>query len=222
MSSVEVPDIASETSDYSLRPTLTAIWGARPGIRGFLSSVDHKTIGIRYIVTAFVFLIIGGIEALIMRLQLAHSDLKLLSPEAYDQLFTTHGFTMIFLYAGPVLSGFSNYLFPLLLGSRDMAFPRLNALSYWVYVIAGIFFYVAFPLGISPDAGWFNYPPYSSGPVQRWPEHRFLSPGTDLPRYLHDGRGGQFRGNPDAHARARHVDQSFADPRVGHPHGIGR
>ena len=173
MSSVEVPDIASETSDYSLRPTLTAIWGARPGIRGFLSSVDHKTIGIRYIVTAFVFLIIGGIEALIMRLQLAHSDLKLLSPEAYDQLFTTHGFTMIFLYAGPVLSGFSNYLFPLLLGSRDMAFPRLNALSYWVYVIAGICFYVAFPLGISPDAGWFNYPPYSSGPYNAGPNIDF-------------------------------------------------
>ena len=112
---------------------LKAIWETRPGVRGVLCSVDHKRIGIRYIVTAFVFLVVGGIEALVMRLQLSHSDLKILSPEAYDQLFTMHGFTMIFLYAGPVLSGFSNYLWPLLLGSRDMAFPRLNALSYWIF-----------------------------------------------------------------------------------------
>jgi len=152
---------------------LTVIWRTPPGLRGFLSTVDHKRIGIRYIITAFVFLIAGGIEALIMRVQLSHSNLKILSPETYDQLFTMHGFTMIFLYAGPVLSGFSNYLWPLLLGSRDMAFPRLNALSYWIFVLSGIFLYVSFPLGLSPDAGWFNYPPLSSGPYDSGPNIDF-------------------------------------------------
>jgi cytochrome c oxidase subunit 1/cytochrome c oxidase subunit I+III len=135
--------------------------------------VDHKRIGIRYIISALVFLIAGGIEALVMRVQLSHSNLKILSPEAYDQLFSMHGFTMIFLYAGPVLSGFSNYLWPLLLGSRDMAFPRLNALSYWIFVLAGLFLYVSFPLGLAPDAGWFNYPPLSSGTYNAGPNIDF-------------------------------------------------
>ena len=94
-----------------------------------------------------------------MRIQLAQPGLKLLSPEAYNQLFSMHGVTMIFLYALPMLSGFSNYLWPLLLGSRDMAFPRLNALSYWVYLFAGIFLYISFPLGQAPNGGWFNYVP---------------------------------------------------------------
>jgi hypothetical protein len=144
-----VPRKVSE-SETVIDPKLKAIWETAPGIRGILSSVDHKRIGIRYIVTAFVFLIAGGIEALIMRLQLAHSDLKILSPEAYNQLFTMHGFTMIFLYAGPVLSGFSNYLWPLLLGSRDMAFPRLNACRIGFSCSPGLFLYASFPLGLRP------------------------------------------------------------------------
>ena len=129
---------------------------------GFLSSVDHKQIGVRYIITAFVFLALGGLEALIMRLQLAGPNRTLLTPEQYDQLFSTHGMTMIFLYASPVLSGFANYLWPLLLGSRDMAFPRLNALGYWVYLASGIFLYVGFLSGNGPNDGWFNYVPYAS------------------------------------------------------------
>jgi cytochrome c oxidase subunit I+III len=141
---------------------LRATWETRPGLFGMLSSVDHKEIGLRYIVTAFIFLALGGVEALVMRVQLAHSNLKVLSPQAYDQLFTLHGFTMIFLYAGPILSGFSNYLWPLLLGSRDMAFPRLNALSYWIFLGSGVFLYASFPLGVAPNAGWFNYVPYAS------------------------------------------------------------
>jgi cytochrome c oxidase subunit 1/cytochrome c oxidase subunit I+III len=126
--------------------------------------VDHKVIGLRYIVTAFFFLLVGGIEALVMRLQLAGPNLTLLTPEQYNQLFTMHGVTMIFLYALPILSGFSNYLWPLMLGSRDMTFPRLNALSYWIFLFAGIFMYASFPLGQAPNAGWFNYVPYS-GPI---------------------------------------------------------
>ncbi|HEU4376501.1 MAG TPA: cytochrome c oxidase subunit I [Telluria sp.] len=141
---------------------LAAIWEAKPGLIGWLSSVDHKEIGKRYLITAFLFLLVGGLEALVMRSQLARPDQTLLTPAQYNQLFTMHGVTMIFLYALPVLSGFSNYLWPLMLGSRDMAFPRLNALSYWVFLFAGVFLYISFPLGAAPDAGWFNYVPYAS------------------------------------------------------------
>ena len=137
-------------------------WGETPGFKGWLGTVDHKTIGIRYIITAFVFLAIGGLEALAMRIQLGTPDNTLLSPEQYNQLFSMHGVTMIFLYALPILSGFSNYLWPLMLGSRDMAFPRLNALSYWTYLGAGLLLYLSFPLGAAPDGGWFNYVPNSS------------------------------------------------------------
>ena len=98
----------------------------------------------------------------------------MLTPERYDQLFTMHGVTMIFLYAAPILTGFSNYLWPLLLGSRDMAFPRLNALSYWVYLAAGLFMYAGFVTGQGPDDGWFNYVPYAS---------RAFSPGINIDIY---------------------------------------
>jgi cytochrome c oxidase subunit 1/cytochrome c oxidase subunit I+III len=170
----------ASTSDYERSPTVTevdtplteklkSLWETRPGFMGWLATVDHKEIGLRYIITAFAFLIAGGIEALIFRVQLAWSNMHVLKPEQFDQLFTMHGMTMIFLYAGPVLSGFSNYLWPLLLGSRDMALPRLNALSYWIYLCAGLFLYSAFLVGFGPNVGWFNYVPlaaraYNNGP----------------------------------------------------------
>ncbi|MBV8307818.1 MAG: cbb3-type cytochrome c oxidase subunit I, partial [Gammaproteobacteria bacterium] len=150
------------TVSPALEQRLQELWEGEGGLKGVLSTVDHKKIGLRYIVTAFVFLLLGGVEALIMRLQLAGPDLRLLGPEQYDQLFSTHGMTMIFLYAGPVLSGFSNYLWPLMLGTRDMAFPRVNALSYWIYLAAGIFVYVGFLGGNGPNDGWFNYVPYAN------------------------------------------------------------
>jgi cytochrome c oxidase subunit I len=152
--------IGSNSAEHEAR--LLKLWEDQPGLWGFLSTVDHKRIGLRYIVTAFVFLGLGGLEALAMRLQLAGPDKSLLTPEQYDQLFSTHGMTMIFLYAGPILSGFSNYLWPLLLGSRDMAFPRVNALGYWMYLASGIFLYVGFLRGNGPNDGWFNYVPYAS------------------------------------------------------------
>lgn len=157
-----VPETGLPPLDAATERRLKAIWETRPGWRGWLSSVDHKTIGIRYLVTAFVFLLLGGTEALIMRAQLARPNETLLTPQQYDQLFTMHGVTMIFLYALPVLSGFSNYLWPLVLGSRDMAFPRLNALSYWVFLGAGILLYASFPRGQGANAGWFNYVPLAS------------------------------------------------------------
>jgi cytochrome c oxidase subunit I len=154
------PAIGADSVEHEAR--LLKLWESESGLKGFFGSVDHKQIGIRYIVTAFIFLALGGVEALVMRLQLAGPNLRLLTPDQYNQLFSTHGMTMIFLYASPVLSGFSNYIWPLLLGSRDMAFPRLNALGYWIYLASGIFLYVGFLTGNGPNDGWFNYVPYAS------------------------------------------------------------
>ena len=154
--------IRSEETTPALHAKLRRIWESPPGLGGWISSVDHKSIGIRYIVTAFGFLLLGGIEALIMRIQLARPDQNILTPEQYNELFTMHGVSMIFWYASPILSGFSNYLWPLLLGSRDMAFPRLNAFSYWIYLFSGVLLYAAFANGVAPNAGWFNYVPYTS------------------------------------------------------------
>lgn len=155
------PNVAAESDDPALTERLKKLYETKPGLYGWLSTVDHKEIGIRYIFTAFAFLVIGGIEALIMRLQLAQPNQQMLTPEQYNELFSMHGITMIFLYALPILSGFSNYLFPLLLGSRDMALPRLNAFSYWVYLASGIFMYSSFFIGAVPNDGWFAYAPYS-------------------------------------------------------------
>jgi cytochrome c oxidase subunit 1/cytochrome c oxidase subunit I+III len=151
-----------DTLGAAEREKLLGIWETAPGLYGWLASVDHKTIGIRYLCTAFLFLVVGGVEALALRVQLAQPDLKILSPDTYNQLFSMHGTTMMFLYALPILSGFSNYLWPLMLGSRDMAFPRLNALSYWVFLFAGIFLYAGVPLGQAPNGGWFAYVPNTS------------------------------------------------------------
>lgn len=140
---------------------LQSSWETPRGLRGVLTTVDHKIIGIRYLVTAMVFLVLGGLEASAMRAQLSQPNLHLLSPEQYNQLFSVHGVTMIFLFAAPVLSGFSNYIWPLMLGSRDMAFPRLNALSYWLFLGAGIFIYSSVLIGQMPNAGWFDYVPYA-------------------------------------------------------------
>lgn len=159
---VRRPELGVMTAGSDRECRLHDLWEGKTGWRGWIATVDHKRIGLRYIVTAFLFLIIGGVEALIMRIQLAQPNAHMLTPEQFNQLFSMHGITMIFLYALPVLSGFSNYLWPLVLGARDMAFPRLNALSYWVFLFAGMFLYASFPLGQAPNAGWFSYVPLSS------------------------------------------------------------
>jgi cytochrome c oxidase subunit 1/cytochrome c oxidase subunit I+III len=140
---------------------LTSLWETPKTLYGWFATVDHKELGIRYLVTAFAFLIIGGLEALLMRIQLTRSDLAFLSPEAYDQMFTMHGVTMIFWYASPILSGFAVYLVPLMIGARDMAYPRLNAFTYWTFLLSGIFLYISPFIGQSPHAGWFAYVPYT-------------------------------------------------------------
>lgn len=148
-------------STASVAERLTSLWETPKTTRGWFATVDHKNLGIRYLVTATAFLITGGLEALLMRIQLSRSDLAFLSPEAYDQIFTMHGATMIFWYAAPILSGFAVYLVPLMIGARDMAFPRLNAFTYWTYLFSGILLYVAPFLGQAPHAGWFAYAPYT-------------------------------------------------------------
>ncbi|WIG55397.1 MAG: Cytochrome c oxidase polypeptide I [Rhodanobacteraceae bacterium] len=153
----KTPVIAQPNAE--LREKMEGMWSDPPTLHGWFGTTDHKKVGKRYLVTAFVFLLVGGLEALGMRLQLAQPNEHLLSPGLYNQFFSMHGFTMIFLYSLPILSGFSNYLWPLILGTRDMAFPRLNAFTYWVFLLAGIFLYIGFWGGKGTDVGWFNYVP---------------------------------------------------------------
>src|SRR5579871_6601182 len=134
-------------------------WFDPKGIPGFFTSVDHKRVGRRYIYTSFVFFFLAGLAALNMRVQLAGPNDSFLSPEQYNELFTMHGTTMIFLFNTPVLAGFGNYLVPLQLGARDMAFPRLNAFSYWIFLFGGLMMFSGFAFGTAPDGGWFAYAP---------------------------------------------------------------
>ncbi|HEV7235630.1 MAG TPA: cytochrome c oxidase subunit I [Ktedonobacteraceae bacterium] len=125
----------------------------------WIMTIDHKKLGIMYMITAFFFFLVGGTEAMLVRTQLAVPDGKVLSAEIYNQVFTMHGTTMIFLFVMPMLTGFGNYVVPLMIGARDMAFPRLNAFGYWVVLFGGIFLTASFLFGQAPNAGWFNYAP---------------------------------------------------------------
>jgi cytochrome c oxidase subunit 1 len=135
----------------------------------WLTTVDHKKIGLMYIAYALIFLVIAGAEALLMRIQLAVSNNHFVSPQVFNRLFTMHGTTMVFFVGMPVLFGFGNYLVPLMIGARDMAFPRLNAFSFWVSAFAGILLYFSYvggsglyAAGSAPDVGWFAYAPLTS------------------------------------------------------------
>src|SRR3954463_6131472 len=142
---------------------LERVWAERKGLLGWLTTTDHKKIGILSCFPAIAFFGAGGVEALLIRTQLIGPDQTLLSPQAYDEVFTLHGVTMIFLFVIPISMGaFGNYLLPLMIGARDMAFPRMNALSYWIYVASGLFVYTGLAIGQAPDAGWFNYVPLAS------------------------------------------------------------
>lgn len=129
------------------------------GLLQWLSSVDHKQIGILYLWLSVLFLLIGGAEILLVRVQLIVPRNDFLSPEAYNQLFTMHGTTMIFFVLTPAIFGFATYLVPLMIGANDMAFPRLNAFSFWATFFGGFLLYFSFLAGGAPDAGWFNYAP---------------------------------------------------------------
>jgi cytochrome c oxidase subunit I+III len=141
---------------------LELVWREGTGLSAWAGTVDHKRIGLRYLYTGFVFFVLAGFEATLLRVQLAAPGLEVLSPQTYNELFSMHGVTMMFLVATPILSGFGNYFVPLMIGARDMAFPRLNAFGYWVFLAAGVFLNSAFLVGQAPDDGWFNYLPLAS------------------------------------------------------------
>jgi cytochrome c oxidase subunit I len=157
----------SATAEYALRPAPQVLAHEVQVPRktkkwvDWITTTDHKKIGILYLVTTFVFFILGGIEALLMRTQLGVPNNTLLSGETYNELLTMHGTTMVFLFVVPVMAGFGNYFLPLMIGARDMAFPRLNALSYWLLLFGGIVFYATLFFH-PPEAGWWSYPPLSS------------------------------------------------------------
>jgi cytochrome c oxidase subunit I len=152
----------NELAQSELAALLLGIWRTPSGLLGSLTSVDHKVIGKRYILTAFAFLILGGLLAVLMRLQLAGAERKLLSPDLYNQVFTMHGSTMMFLFAVPVMEAFAVYFVPLMVGTRNIAFPRLNAFSYWMFLFGGCFLWLAFLFNVGPDVGWFAYVPLSN------------------------------------------------------------
>jgi cytochrome c oxidase subunit 1 len=134
-------------------------WTDPPGFLGWFTHVDHKSIGTRYIVTAFLFFLCGGVLAALMRLQLSRPGNTVIGPDLYNQIFTTHGTTMMFLFAVPMVQALGVYFVPLMVGARAIAFPRLVAFSYWLYLAGGIFLFSYFLMNIGPDVGWFSYPP---------------------------------------------------------------
>jgi cytochrome c oxidase subunit 1 len=152
MASVSVP--ASGRGLLRRPAAITGFWS-------WFTTVDHKKIGILYGVVAFTFFIVGGLEALLIRAQLYQPDGTLLNADQYNQIFTMHGLTMVFLFVMPMSSAFFNYFIPLMIGARDVAFPRLNAFSFWVFLLGGMFLYSSVFLGGAPNGGWFGYAPNS-------------------------------------------------------------
>ncbi|HLY30134.1 MAG TPA: cbb3-type cytochrome c oxidase subunit I, partial [Ktedonobacterales bacterium] len=138
--------------------TVQRSW-TQSGIGAWVTTTDHKKIGVMYIYTAFFFFLFGGVEALLVRTQLAVPNNTLLTPEQYDQVFTMHATIMIFLFLMPIWTGFGNYVVPLMIGARDMAFPRLNALGYWLFLAGGLVLSASFLFNAAPNAGWFSYAP---------------------------------------------------------------
>jgi cytochrome c oxidase subunit 1 len=158
MTTTELPVPVRQTSILDRPRATTGVWS-------WFTTIDHKKIAILYGATAIVFFLAGGVEALLIRIQLVQADSTFLSSAAYNELFTMHGTTMIFLVAMPLASAFGNYLIPLMIGARDVAFPRLNMLGYWIFLLGGCFLYSSFLLGGAPNGGWVNYAPLSSTPM---------------------------------------------------------
>src|SRR5882724_11215429 len=138
-------------------------------LHGWVTTVDHKRIGLLYILFALFFLVVAGLEALVIRVQLMYPHNDFVSPQVFNRMFTMHGTTMIFFVAMPILFGFGNYLVPLMIGARDMAFPRLNAFSFWMTALGGLLLYFSFlggdglyGAGGAPDVGWFAYAPLTA------------------------------------------------------------
>src|SRR3954468_23988331 len=143
----------------------------------WISTVDHKKIGILYVLMSLGFLVVGGAEALLMRWQLFTPRNTFLGPDLFNQLFTMHGTTMVFFVGMPILIGIGNYLIPLMIGARDMAFPRLNALGFWAGLFGGLLVYFSFATGGAPTIGWFAYAPLTEKTFSRGPATDFWALG---------------------------------------------
>src|SRR5580704_12055990 len=159
MANGTVLEAVDQTLEVKRRPPLDVVYE-------WVSTIDHKKIGLMYICYALLFLVIGGFEAVLMRIQLAVPNNHFVSPQVFNQLFTMHGTTMVFFMGMPILFGIGNYLVPLMIGARDMAFPRLNAFSFWISALGGILLYFSYlggsglyANGLAPDVGWFAYAP---------------------------------------------------------------
>jgi cytochrome c oxidase subunit 1 len=154
--------MASTAIPTQAPPIAAAPYQEKGGVWSWLTTVDHKRIGLLYLYTALAFFLIGGLEAELLRIQLQGPNRQFVSAEMYNQLFTMHGTTMIFLAIMPLSAAFFNFLIPLQIGARDVAFPRLNAFSYWVYLFGGIFITVPILFQVAPDGGWFGYTPLTT------------------------------------------------------------
>jgi cytochrome c oxidase subunit 1 len=168
------------TTALDQRHAPAAAHGEKTGLWSWMTTVDHKRIGILYGSTAFFFFLLGGLEALLIRVQLARADNNFIDPDTYNQLFTMHGTTMIFLAIMPLSSMFFNFMIPLLIGARDVAFPRLNAFSYWVFLLGGLFLNASFLFGAAPDTGWYGYANLTSRQFSPGPNVDFWNMGLQI------------------------------------------
>lgn len=157
--------MAMTTTPTTGAPTPRFRPSSREGILSWIGTTDHKRIGIMYFWTVLVFFAFGGTQSGLIRAQLAQAEQSLITAEIYNQMFTMHGITMVFLVVMPFAAAFFNYLLPLMIGARDVAFPRLNAFSYWFYLFGGVFLYSSFLLGGAPNGSWVGYAPLSANAV---------------------------------------------------------
>ncbi len=194
----------------------------------WVTTVDHKRLGILYIVYALVFLVIGGIEATIMRIQLIAPHNDFVSPQVFNRMFTMHGTTMIFFVAMPLVFGFANYLVPLMIGARDMAFPRLNAFSFWLTAFGGLLLYFSFlggsglyGAGNAPDVGWFAYAPLTAKTFSPRTQHRLLDAGAAGVRLRQHRNRDQHHDHDPVHALPGDDPREDAAVRVAESHHGG-
>ena len=170
MNVARVPIPTINAPDEAAHRSMQELWSPPRTFLGWLCSTNHKDIAMRYIVTAFIFFGCGGILALLMRIQLARPENHFLGPDLYNQFFTVHGTTMMFLFAVPIMEGIGLYFVPLMVGTRNVAFPRMNAFGYYTYLAGGLLLWIGQLMNVGADAGWFAYVPLA-GPAYS-PGHR--------------------------------------------------
>ena len=193
---------------------LSRIWSSEPGWRGVISTVNHSDIGRMFLLVATLFFLIGGVLAMLIRTQLATPHSAFVAPAIYDQIFTMHGTVMMFLFAIPLFEGAAVYLLPKLLGTRDLAYPRLSAYGFWCYVFGGLMLVFAMLAGLAPDSGWFMYPPLSSSAHSPGVNADFWLIGVTFVEVSAHRRGRRdLRLDPEV-SRAGHVAGPHADLRL--------